>query len=305
MTEAQPRILSLSEYIEHVSPGWTGTPQSLEACELCHGHALERVAGTCRVNKDLRVGCPIWCCLECGLLFQGLRFPDSFYYNYYAKAYKASVLPPEHTANYIEDQKTRGAFLYQALAPHLGPAGRVLDVGCSFGGLLVAFRNAGWEAVGCDPDIESVEGGRERLGLNLSVQSAELINYRDEFDLVIITGSLEHVADLERSITQSLLALKEGGLLLIEGWALAQAAITSQFGHNQKRYLNKYSLLSLFKLYGIENVFIRREDLCGPSRPGGTFALGRRHSRAQTTRPDPIDVGEIRRTLERMKLLTP
>jgi SAM-dependent methyltransferase len=194
--------------------------------------------------------------------------------------------------------------LYQALAPYLGPPGRVLDVGCSIGGLLVAFRNAGWDTVGCDPDIASVETGREQLGLNLAVQSAELIEYRDEFDLVIITGSLEHVADLERSVARSLLALKEGGLLLIEGWALAQAAITHQFGHNQKRYLHRHSLLSLFKLYGIENVFIRRENLCGPSRPGSTFALGRRHSALKTSRPDPLDVGDLKRTLESMKLLT-
>ncbi|HEY6923285.1 MAG TPA: class I SAM-dependent methyltransferase [Steroidobacteraceae bacterium] len=285
MTAAPLRILSLSEYIEHVSPGWSGTPRSLDACELCQGRSLECVATTCRVNNDLRVGYPVMSCRECGLLFQGLRFPDNFYHNYYARTYKASVLPPEHTANYIEDQKTRGNYLYQALMPHLGPSGRVLDIGCSFGGLLVAFRNAGWEPFGCDPDIGSVETGREQLGLNLTVQSAEFLDYRDEFDLVIITGSLEHVADLERSIGQSLLALKEGGLILIEGWALAQAAITGQFGHNQKRYFNQQSLRSLFRLHGIENVFIRREDLCGPSRPGSTFALGRRNAVLKTARP--------------------
>jgi ubiquinone/menaquinone biosynthesis C-methylase UbiE len=112
--------------------------------------------------------------------------------------------------------------------------------------------------------------------LNLVARSAENLEYSSEFDLITINGSLEHVHDFREALHNSLRALKPDGFILIEGWGLAQAQLCGSYGHNQKRFLDTNSLAFLFKKFGIRPIFIESENLCGPSRPGATYAFGTR-----------------------------
>lgn len=272
----QTRTLTVAQYVNYLSPGSDEHPRFVEQCELCESTALETVTEQCRVGAGLDVESPVAKCLDCGLIFQKMRFTESFYKKYYATSYKSSVVPQERLAGYVEDQKKRGLHLYQNIRRYLKPTGRMLDVGCSTGGLLVSFQAAGWEVEGCDPDVDSVAYGSQQLGLNLVTQSAEQLEYVSEFDLIIINGSLEHVSNLSKAVHNVLRALKPDGFILIEGWALAQARLVGSFGHNQKRFLDANSLSFLFRKFGITPVFIEKEDLCGPTRPGGTYAFGNR-----------------------------
>ncbi|HZW21099.1 class I SAM-dependent methyltransferase, partial [Noviherbaspirillum sp.] len=154
--------------------------------------------------------------------------------------------------------------------------GRMLDVGCSAGGLMVPFARRGWSVLGTDPDIGYAEFGNRRLGLEIQAVAAEDMVLPDgEFDLVIITGSLEHVFDVNRVLEICRRASKPDGLLLVEGRAFGYGIMKGCFSHNHRRYLTATSTELLMLKHGWAPVWSTSEAICGPTRPGAVYVLGR------------------------------
>lgn len=98
------------------------------------------------------------------------------------------------------------------------PAGaRMLEVGCGFGlGLDFARRALGWEVLGLDPSPFAA-AGRSQLGL--PIESRYLAS-RDaalhgQFDVVMASEVIEHVASPPDFIRTLWAALREGGTLLL------------------------------------------------------------------------------------------
>jgi SAM-dependent methyltransferase len=267
---------SFDEALRRRVPGdATGGPTSLQACELCGSRDFEIVRDSVVVRGRARAPVRVAACAGCGLLFQVDRFDAATYERYYAERYRLAISDDvEPGESFVRDQLERGEHLYRNLAPHLPPTGRVLDVGCGPGGLLVAFARRGWECRGIDPDHRAIALGRRRFGLQLSADVAERLSAPERpFDLVVITGSLEHVADLGEVVTRCRRALDPGGRILLEGWGFAQARLIGGFGHNQKRYFTEQSLRWLLSHHGFAVEFVTFEPLCGASRPGSVFAL--------------------------------
>lgn len=100
--------------------------------------------------------------------------------------------------------------------------GLMLDLGCGFGGRLLAFQQAlGGYFVGVDIDSREAATG---LGLARSMGSAnasfaaavgeQLPFANDSFDGVLCYDVLEHVQDLEMTLVEVYRVLKPGGLFL-------------------------------------------------------------------------------------------
>ena len=86
---------------------------------------------------------------------------------------------------------------------------RILDVGCGIGGLVIAFRLKGAEAIGFDDDVNAIEVCKLRAryyGIDEScffIGSATSIPFPDKFfDLVTATSVLEHVRNPEEVIKE-------------------------------------------------------------------------------------------------------
>jgi SAM-dependent methyltransferase len=158
------------------------------------------------------------------------------------------------------------------------PAGRpprLLDVGCSAGGLMLPFQQQGWEVYGTDPDTAYALHGKETLKLNIEAVAAEDMNLpAGYFDLVIITGSLEHVYDINQVLQLCRAATAPNGLLLIEGRAWGYGILNTYFNHNHRRYLRADTIAAFMRKYGWEPVVTTEQPLCGPTRPGGVYVLG-------------------------------
>jgi SAM-dependent methyltransferase len=97
------------------------------------------------------------------------------------------------------------------------PGTRLLEVGCGFGfGLDFARRALGWDILGLDPSPFAAAGRRQ---FSLPIESRYLAPddaaLRGQFDVVMVSEVIEHVASPPDFIRTLRAALREGGTLLL------------------------------------------------------------------------------------------
>jgi 2-polyprenyl-3-methyl-5-hydroxy-6-metoxy-1,4-benzoquinol methylase len=94
-------------------------------------------------------------------------------------------------------------------------AGRLLDIGCSQGDLLMASRSRRWDAVGIDLCPSSLDYARSE-GLNVSYGTLEDHTCEEEsFDVVAALHVIEHVCDPIATMKEIRRILKPGGITVI------------------------------------------------------------------------------------------
>jgi 2-polyprenyl-3-methyl-5-hydroxy-6-metoxy-1,4-benzoquinol methylase len=102
---------------------------------------------------------------------------------------------------------------------------RVLDVGCAYGGFLVAAAHAGAkESVGIDVDPELLDLARLLLSDHQTtadlrtgdITDASLADRIGQFDVVFCNDVLEHILDLRGAAANLAQLLNPGGLLFLE-----------------------------------------------------------------------------------------
>lgn len=104
----------------------------------------------------------------------------------------------------------RAPFATSAVAP-----GRVLDVGCGGGDLLVHYRTLGWEVFGVDPAAAAVAAATRR---GLCVHHGTLADHpwpAESFDLVVFSHSLEHIPEPLDALRRAKALLAGGGRVAI------------------------------------------------------------------------------------------
>ena len=99
--------------------------------------------------------------------------------------------------------------------------GRILDVGCSGGRLLVKATVLGHDIIGIDRDILKVREAEERAKLSGVEIRAKHLSTDDEhmigeiFDTIVMGEVIEHTLEPQKLIVQMLEYLKPDGQLLI------------------------------------------------------------------------------------------
>lgn len=275
--ERAAAVLSFENYLQILGLSPPALAES-QSCELCDGTSATPIRDRVLIGDGRWVRLRVVACDRCGLLFQRPRFTSDFYLDYYASCYRRITTGQARPAmTYVEDQVRRGERLAAALADYLPSRGCLLDLGCAAGGMMKPFLDAGWSGLGVDPDVAAIDYGREHLGLPLQAKAAEEFDAEaGPFDLVLITGSLEHVADPNQVLRRAHDAAAPDACLLIEGWGLAQARQTLGLGHNQRRFLTLTTIQLFMRKHGWRPILVTPEPLSGPTRPGSVFVLGRR-----------------------------
>lgn len=139
----------------------------------------------------------------------------------------------------------------------LPTGGRILDVGCGNGELLIALREArpDLELFGLDWHFPSTtRQALESKGIQLiesALETAELPPV--PFDLIILLQLIEHLWEPEKSLSQLIAALSDGGRLLIEtpntdGWDRKLFSEGAWGGYYFPRHLNLYNFERLGSL---------------------------------------------------------
>jgi 2-polyprenyl-3-methyl-5-hydroxy-6-metoxy-1,4-benzoquinol methylase len=135
----------------------------------------------------------------------------SNFYNYPGKrsTLQRLVLLPFYLRNKWYSKKVR-------IIPFTGE-GRLLDVGCGNGAFLYSMRQLGWDVWGVEPNEKAVQHVYEELGLK-NVKGSLLLEqgYEDQqFDVVTLWHSLEHMPNPREVLEEIHRILKLNGLLLI------------------------------------------------------------------------------------------
>jgi len=246
-------------------------------CEICNDSEYTVIRDIISIGKGKYGRLPVVTCNKCGFLYQNPRFNKEFYKDYYSQHYRNVIFDsPTPSQDLIDDQIKRGEFLYNFIRSYLPDSGNLLDVGSSVGAMMKPFIEHGWNALGTDPDVGYVQHGKNKLDLPVIAVDAEEMHLEDnKYDLIMIMGSLEHVYDPNVTLEICRKAAKPGSLLLLEGRGHPQSASKDYFNHHHHRYLSLNSIELIMIKYGWKPLILTDDPICGPTRPGGIFCLGR------------------------------
>ena len=96
------------------------------------------------------------------------------------------------------------------------PGGRMMDLGCGKGDLLVRLLRQGWTVEGLEVDAEAVSNARMNHGLNVHLGELESHRFPDNlFDAITMNHVIEHVHDPVALVRECLRLLKPGGQLVL------------------------------------------------------------------------------------------
>lgn len=100
----------------------------------------------------------------------------------------------------------------------LPETGRVLDVGCGYGGTLAALKQARprLKATGIDLDGSMTSAGQARLDGAAQLECADFFAWSGgRYDLVLMRDVLEHVRRPEEALSRAASMLSDGGRLFV------------------------------------------------------------------------------------------
>ena len=137
-----------------------------------------------------------------------------------------AAVPPQHARLYKRALMAGPARAAAALeswerASEAPAGGRLLEIGCGTGPLLLAAARRGYQVAGVDIAFRWLVAGRKRLeeaGLKIPLicACAEALPFRAEaFDRVAIDSAIEMVDDQSRTMTEAHRVLRPGGRLFV------------------------------------------------------------------------------------------
>ena len=112
----------------------------------------------------------------------------------------------------------------------IDPNDHVLDLGCGSGNLTKEIRSiTSGEIEGIDTSegmIKEANNQYRDINITFKIQSAEELNYKDQFNIIFCNSVLQWLRDVDRVIKNCYIALKKGGKFGI------QAPATSNYSPN-------------------------------------------------------------------------
>ncbi len=142
---------------------------------------------------------------------------------------QSSIMPPIDGETYtkflakIYDWGTQVTGWREKLARHalegFSAPGKLLDVGCGTGYLLSMAQEKGFDVIGVDPSEGMLEKAVEKYGLkpeSIVTGLADKLPFPDNsFDMVMASGSLEYVKEIEGASAEMIRVAKKGGIIRI------------------------------------------------------------------------------------------
>jgi 2-polyprenyl-3-methyl-5-hydroxy-6-metoxy-1,4-benzoquinol methylase len=163
--------------------------------------------------------------------------------------------------DYAISTNSRGRDLIAALSQHKNFQGsRYLDIGCGFGGCLVAAAGAGASCVGIEVDAERIAFAQDNVRdfgiageiLNVDALEPELVHKLGQFDAISCNDVLEHVADAGQLVNNIARLLKPGGVAYAEipnGDAIDFVASDGHFGLFGITLLDRPTAMAYQRMY--------------------------------------------------------
>jgi SAM-dependent methyltransferase len=215
-------------------------------------------------------------CNDCGLGYADGLPPQEAFNAYYRDLSKYET--PNHDGALSAFDLIRFPETVELIASAVSDRNsRVLEIGCSTGGLLQALQAGGYmRIVGLDPSPVCTRIARERCGAETITGSlSDLRPENGPFDLIILGSVLEHLRDMDgtMSVLKSLLA--PSGYLYLEVPDASRFpehthAPFQEFSLEHINYFSPGSLDNLLGVHGFARVFSHQGT---PETRPGVFAF--------------------------------
>lgn len=191
-------------------------------CPVCGGNNIKRLhLNTMVPINGLDMSYLLAQCNLCGFHFAQELPEEAQYRMYYNELSKYDSQP---TVSPVDRERINAAVnLCESL--NIPKECLIIDLGCGFGSLMAALRDAGWTRIaGIDPAPQSSSQAKEQFGLDGVYQGTladanEIINLKDA-DLICLMAVVEHLPELRRDLERMLGQLRLGARILVEVPAL-------------------------------------------------------------------------------------
>lgn len=180
-------------------------------CNFCGSENNETISEYTRVERN-----NILKCMDCGLVFLEQIEGESVYTKVYREVDTLPKISAEEWLTnpvIIHDCKNRMEWISRRYGDVSGK--KVLDIGCSSGYFLKTLFSTNAKASGVELN-ESCSDYARSLGFTVYSKTIESLGFNDEFDLIVMFHTLEHVFDPMSSMRAIYASLKPGGVFMGE-----------------------------------------------------------------------------------------
>lgn len=130
---------------------------------------------------------------------------------------------------------------------------KILDVGCNIGIFVKLAEEYHFDATGIDVDRYAVRVGRDRFGVDLRCQNLEEAKFnQNEFDVVLLSHTLEHVPNPIELLGEINRILKPNGILVVESPNIEGLSVKLQklrgepwYGYNPRQHVWHFSPMTI------------------------------------------------------------
>lgn len=149
---------------------------------------------------------------------------------------------------------------YEAVLANIHRAGRILDLGCGTGMLLMSLEKRAKFAVGVDMSAEMLGAAKKRATkTGLVLADADHLPFADEsFDVVVSVTLLQNMPDPERTVRELVRVLQPGG----------KAIITSLKRKHSPEQLTTWAIAANLKPLKIGEMSSGEDIICVARRTG-------------------------------------
>ena len=281
----------------------------LRPCPLCRSGDIREIARQSfeALSGSLVNGYDVVACRSCGMAYaSGLPSPEEF------TSYYTGMSRYEHeVTSYFsspEDQARCDSIVDMVESSKADRQLPVLDVGCSTGALLAAFKRRGYASLeGLDPSPACAAFARRTHDIFVRTGTAsDVATLPDRYGLLILSAVLEHLVDPLQALQDAWQVLDDDGLLFIEvpdveGFAACARAPFQEFSVEHINYFSGRSLSNLAGVAGFMNVVLERQEIPWMSgwRVPVIHAVFRKSSGTTPVAKDDISEAALRAYVEK------
>ena len=158
--------------------------------------------------------------------------------------YTSSYVHPE---NEMHKQNIDQTATYNFIKKRISQQGKLLDIGCGNGKLLLLAKNDGWKVAGIELSQSAADTIQDNFGIK--VDAVDFLEYKIDtkkaYDVVVLRHVLEHLPDSILAMSKINLLLKKNGYAIlefpnIEGLDLKFKRFLSKTGIHKKKYSINY-----------------------------------------------------------------
>lgn len=233
-------------------------------------------------------------CKACGAGYADDIPPQRVFDTYYAEMSKYEYSHREGAPS--QSDQDRFCEIVSIVSTGLPRTAAIADAGCATGGLLAEFKKQGFEnLMGFDPSPACADAARRLYDITVIPASIyEMRNIELRFDVIILTGVLEHLRDVDESLQALTHVLNPGGSFYIEVPDASRyyrwfSAPFQFFSMEHVNFFSPGSLANIMSRHGFDCLRARRvERFLGPRavEPAVASMFGLRTSYAD--KPAPV-----------------